>query len=799
MPQQPVLSVENNFTKGLITEATGLNFPENACTETSNCIFTLIGDVTRREGINEELNGTTHSVITAGLAFSSYTWNNPGGDGNSKLLVKQIGGTLYFYNIASATVADPLSTQILTGTVSLAASLGNTLDTTKECSYADGNGYLFVYHASCEPSYVTYNPSLQTVALSAIQVQVRDFYGLNDGLQVTTRPTTLSTEHNYNIANQGWTSGNTFNQSSQTNVFSQLGPASFTVSSGLSVSNGTLLQLYATLGLYIQARGVFILQTTLTALMSASVTSYSGTTLSVNVYNVQLFGTSPVTPTANFYGGDGVTYHFLNGNNYSLLSPWSITSINSSTTTTWFADEGNYPSNADVWWYFKDDTGTFNPTTTQPSVTLATGNAPQGHFILSAFNLDRTAASGIAGITPVTTTARPTTGCWFQGRVWYAGASSSFAATGDASFYTWTENIYFSQIVMTPTDFGSCYQTNDPTSENLNSLLPTDGGVITLVGCGTIHKLFPITNGLLVFANNGIWFITGSQGIGFAADDYTITKISAIKVLSHNSFVDVLGLPMFWNEEDIYVVAQGQNGGLTVSPLAVGTILTYYNNIPLSSKKYARGAYDPINYIIQWCYLSTPETGITNRYQFDTVLTFNTYNKAWYPYNISNTGPAINGIDYISYPFITNQTPDPILKYSFTNSTGTGVSFAEEYDTNYVDWGSVNYTSDFTTGYRVHGQGMRDVNIPYLHVYSRLGQAVAYYIQSIWNYANTGNSGKWSVKQLVNIFNPNYDMMMRRHRLRGRGKVLQFKISSVDGMPFDIMGWAAYEMQNTGV
>jgi len=147
MPSQLITSVENNFTKGLITEFTGLNFPENAATDTSNCEYTLVGDVIRREGINIEVNGTTNSTSTPNKAIADYVWNNPGGDGNSKLLVEQIGPTLYFYNISTSTVSSPLSTKLLAGTIDVSANVaaGNVFDATSECQFADGNGYLFVY------------------------------------------------------------------------------------------------------------------------------------------------------------------------------------------------------------------------------------------------------------------------------------------------------------------------------------------------------------------------------------------------------------------------------------------------------------------------------------------------------------------------------------------------------------------------------------------------------------------------------------------------------------------------------
>src|SRR5258707_4679616 len=97
MPQQVTSLVENNFTKGLITESTGLNFPENAATSTDNCTYTLIGDVSRRLGIDYEVNGSVLVNDRGGKAISSYKWNNAGGDGLSQIIVTQVGDTLYFY------------------------------------------------------------------------------------------------------------------------------------------------------------------------------------------------------------------------------------------------------------------------------------------------------------------------------------------------------------------------------------------------------------------------------------------------------------------------------------------------------------------------------------------------------------------------------------------------------------------------------------------------------------------------------------------------------------------------------
>jgi len=438
---------------------------------------------------------------------------------------------------------------------------------------------------------------------------------------------TNTNTHQYNLLNQGWSAAPTWATSSNSFIGIEVGAnAVFTdIPSGLSISVGQPVNINGGIAVNTAPNTVI----TYSYQIYGVVNSYSGHTLSVNVGSF----TGPT-----FFG--------------TILSEqWYIRQgASSNYTSTWFTDTGTYPSNADVWWNFKDNTNTFNPTATVNNITLSSP-APKGSIIFNTFNQQPSVITGLSGLGSAVTYFRPKTGAWYAGRVFYAGVDATINTNGPNanSFYTWTENIYFSQIVVDQTQFPLCYQTNDPTSETLFDLLPTDGGVIQIQGCGSIYKLFPIQNGMLVFAANGIWFITGSQGIGFSANDYTVTKISQVRAISSTSFVNVLGLPFFWNEEGIYQVAPTQGGSLTVEPLTVGTIQTFFNNIPTTSLKYVRGDYDPINYQIQWLFKSQPETDVTSRYQFDRILNYNTYNKAFFPYTVMGS-PSLGGINYVSSP-----------------------------------------------------------------------------------------------------------------------------------------------------
>lgn len=682
------VNVQNNFIGGLKTEFTGLNFPENAATDTDNCIYTLIGDVIRREGIDYETNFSQVTLDRTQKAVSTFKWDNAGGDGSSQLVVLQTGPTLSFFRSSSATIAAPLSTQHITSTVDLNSfniSVTSPAPDPVECQYATGNGFLFVFHPTLDPFYCTYDIPSNTVTSQIINIAVRDFDGIQlegNGGTNDSRPATLNGERTYNLVNQGWTVEQ---------------------------------------------------------------------------------------------------------------------------TTEWFSAFSEYPANSDVWWRYINSSGTFDPPGTIGSVPFRNTPAPNGHFILHAFNQQKAEATGLP-VQDIATNFRPKTGTWFQGRVWYAGADASNPPFGDAPYYTWTEKIYFSQIAVTPEYFGRCYQVNDPTDRFLFDILPTDGGVITIPGCGSVYKLFPVQNGMLVFAANGIWFITGSQGIGFSATDYTITKISSVQSISSIPFVNVLGYPMFWNEEGIYTVMPDPKGsGLSVDNLCIGTILGYYNDIPLQSKKFARGDYNPIEFTVQWAFRSTNESSVTERYEFDKILNLNTANKAFFPYSLpTQSFSKLNGVLYVAGPGGSN-TPPPTLKY-VVSQTFSGIyrfSFAEEHDNvHWTDWfqqdnRGTNYTSYFVAGYRIAGKALTKWQPQYVYTFLR-SIPNSYKIQGIWDFASSGNSGRFSTVQVINNTRANFSMLYRRHKIRGRGLALQIKVASVDGKPFDIMGWSALEQVNQG-
>jgi len=374
-------------------------------------------------------------------------------------------------------------------------------------------------------------------------------------------------------------------------------------------------------------------------------------------------------------------------------------------------------------------------------------------------------------------------------------------------------------------DAGKCYQLNDPSAENLFDLLDTDGGEITIQEAGTILKLFATQNSILIFASNGVWSLSGSDGSGFIATDYTVTRLSSIGALNAQSFIDVDGFPLWWNLDGIYSVTIDDAGRLQVQSLSDNTIQDFYDDIPAESKTYVKGVYNSLERVVTWLYRSTSEASVIDRYHYDRALSLNTKSGAFYPWSFSNSGDnfiqGVVAVDSIvnvtTLSDVTDNSSDSVIdassntlfttasasqnsgsvfKYLYFVDTTNALGFADATSTTYTDWDtSANtYESYFITGYRVRGEALRHSGIDYLMVYTTDQTSATCMVQPVWDYATSGNSGRYGRKQEVFINRSNRNIQIRKLLIRGQGRSVQFKFtSSAESQPFEILGWSAFE------
>lgn len=697
--------IQNNFVKGLVTEATGLTFPENACTETFDCEFDRTGKVSRRPGIDAEDSHTDSTQTLIGKTIATYIWRNVAGEGDVSFEVVQLGNILHFYK---AVGDSGLSVNKHATTIDLTAHVpaGITTVATIECQFTSGNGLLFVTNSNGTTFYIEYDPNADTLVANDITIQFRDFEGdTTDANAVDSRPAValagLSAAHRYNLLNQGWTT---------------------------------------------------------------------------------------------------------------------------TTLTSWDTARADMPSNCDVPWYFKNSSDNFDFASSTHNVAdqvIGNSPAPKGHYIYSIYNVDRN--GNFAGATSYTiATDRVSTCAFYAGRVWYAGLQ----------YKGFTSKIYFSQIIENKSQYGYCYQVNDPTSETLFDLLPSDGGVIDLIEAGPIIKMMPVLNSLLVFSTNGIWAITGSQGIGFTANDYSINKVSSVPALSHNSFVDVEGMPYWWNIDGIYALNfEGQSRAFRVDSVTDQTIKTYYDTISLESKKNARGTYTSQSKKLQWLFADDPGDSFEDKYIFNRLLNLNLLTQAFYPWTFDSTSVHIHGINNIvgtGGSFAESQviaTADTVLdgannvtaflastggvssvtKYLVSHTSGTKITFAElqeDITNSYSDWPVLKattgetYDSYFVAGYMVHGQGNRDFQQNYLTLLSENLVDSSYDVRGRWGWAASSNTNRWSTAQTMTHTADDFTYKPKRVKIRGHGLACQFQVNSNGTDPFNIVGWTAFESGN---
>ena len=241
----PRIAVESKhfftFVRGLVTEATGVTYPENAMVDGSNVDIGTSGICQRRLGVDYEDDYSfvaptfTSEEITEN-AVTFHEWRAVNGNGNVNLWVAQVGTRILFGNMMDTSFsagylgeidlvnAEPVQRRtfpsaglrewdanLLThyqereAVVTSSNILVNSEDARLhplESSY--GKGRLFFTSRYMTPFFLEYNEALGSIGFTPITLEERDFQGVDDGLSVDEQPRTLSPTHRYNLRNQGW-------------------------------------------------------------------------------------------------------------------------------------------------------------------------------------------------------------------------------------------------------------------------------------------------------------------------------------------------------------------------------------------------------------------------------------------------------------------------------------------------------------------------------------------------------------------------------------------------------------------
>lgn len=694
-------TVENNFTKGLVTEYSAMNFPENAVTEGDNCVYNELGIVSRRYGIDYETDNqifALSSLTSNPGAYTEYVWYSVGNDGTITFLVQQVGDKIFFfYGDGSGNISSDKKSFSIDLSDFKVSSVSVSVLKNKICRFTSGKGYMFVSNPVCDPFVVEYDPDTDTITTSVINIEVRDFERFDDDLDVDEHPTTLSNIHKYNIYNQGW-------------------------------------------------------------------------------------------------------YFIEDGTNVA---------------TQWYNYWHTYPSNVDIWWVLKDSKEDFKPARAN-NFTLGNTPAPNGHYIYSAWNIDRSDKTGFTGLPSLSSNdARPSTIKFYAGRVFYSGVSSP----------KYSNVVYFSQIVESDDQLGKCYQLNDPTAESTFDLIDTDGGTILLAQIQDIIDMKVVGDALLVFGSNGVAAIRGNDNGPFRATNFTVDYISNSGANSPLSIIEVENNVLWWNNDGIYTLSKDQIGvSFVVNNISKESIQSFVNNIPSVNKPYIKVAYNKKDKIIRW--IMSDDESLTG-FNYNRIIDLNIISKAFYSHTIDTTlAPRISGIFSIAGQGLNIVEEDVVVSsdnvvvsgetvisiennfipnvdvFKFTtvgniSSGSPGLTFSELNNTGYLDWETFNgvgasYSSYGVSGYRIRGEMLRNFNSSVISFVMKQADDSQLILHGIWNYGEKMTSGQQIYRESNGA-----DYIIRRVKLRGKGKSLQLKFQSVANYPFFLVGWSTFETGGT--
>ena len=543
---------------------------------------------------------------------------------------------------------------------------------------------------------------------------------------------------------------------------------------------------------------------------------------------------------------------------YEPIMAQTYTAPDSGVITSYYNATGRYPGNNKQWWSSKDSAGNFDPNLLKNEYF---GNtlAPRGHYIVDAFNKDRSSISGISGLTVESTEDRPEATSFFAGRVWYGQGS----------------DIYFSQVLTSKKQAGSCYQEADPTNGNISELIDSDGGHIPIPAARNIKKLVEYASGIIVMAENGVWFISGGDS-GFSANSYLITRVSSIGVDSRLSVVEANGKVFWWSQSGIHAVEQQDGafgpikGALSTGNISKDTIQAYFNDtIPAESRALVQGFYDSASNRVQWLWASA---SCPVKWGYNRILNYDLSLGAFYPWSTAedpaSSGPFICGVFQTptissvsgsedvtdsSGAIVTNSSnanvtaSDPgldirntELKYAFIDETTPGsysITFGLFDNSRFSDWEEFNknkysattgfaYDSYIVTGYEIFDDTMRDKQIEYLFAHFNKtetafvadgsgGYTVDFpsscSLSTRWGWADVDSSNRWTgeteayrhkrvpfVDPSDLVFDNGFNVVTSKNRVRGKGPALQFRFrNNKIGSNFDLLGWSISVTGNT--
>ena len=341
-------------------------------------------------------------------------------------------------------------------------------------------------------------------------------------------------------------------------------------------------------------------------------------------------------------------------------------------------------------------------------------------------------------------TERPVGVAFHNGRVFYFGLD----IFGQPA-------VYFSQLLTDTSKAGLCYQDADPTAEEINDLVATDGGVLRPVGMGTPIAAMESDFGVLCFCSNGVWIIRGPEGSGFTATNFNVGKVTDKGCLGKQSIVDVSGAIIYFHEDAIIQLAPDEFGRIQATDLTNDSIKSLYLGFTSRDRSNAKGCYIESEKRAYWV-IPTAQANGTYKHDARNVLVLATDLPGFYQWSL----PATTANNVLLLPFEDRTKTEVVALETLTTTDGitavtlvdgstlvtSEVRFVEEGDTlplfmtsrqssttfpvefyhptsnSFSDFGGQDYTSFVEFGYQYASSKATGLSAPYIHSFFKRGR-----------------------------------------------------------------------------
>lgn len=407
-------------------------------------------------------------------------------------------------------------------------------------------------------------------------------------------------------------------------------------------------------------------------------------------------------------------------------------------------------------------------------------------------------------------------------------------------FYLVDDTILFSQTLEDiGSNFEKCYQSADPTSENISDIVVTDGGRIQINNMGRGQALKTFNRGVLVFGNNAVYGIISPRDKLFTATEYDVVELSRAGIIGDRSAVSTDSTVFYWSSLGIFKISINPNTGdsLIAESISHTTIQEWYDRIPEQAKETCVGEYDFVNNRIYWYYSQT-EDEETYVKGFNRCLVYDLTYGSFMPFKIegdkfitdvfsSTKAYEINPTMYVrvdgervvadSSPVIAAEEDEDFKRWTaiqhiITDEEGN-TSFGDYNSREFKDFDTHSYDSYMVSrpimfaGFSTFGNAVQDTandkQVPILQTLfkrteqSKLADGKNYIAASganicvRWGWSLTDRSNRWDMVQ--NGYRPQKDFLHdeyveSRIHVRGRGKAFQVEIRNDDNKDFRLAG-----------